>query len=287
MIPGVNCGATCGTHNRYNSSKSSTFSPLPGTQFDQGFGTGGTPVPLTAGQGAHVTQVTDKVCLGGLCVPQQQIQVADTYVEALNDQPLDGLFGMSIVNGSYSWWENVVNSGQVPSPEFSFYMIPGQKYGGELTLGGRDPSKFKGPVVDVDLNKATSLNYHFWAMDLPAVYVEGKRVTNKTAPGNPPIPYGIANMDSATSSIVAPDYDTAAAVYAAISPKIYQIDPAGAWGAPCRIVDQVARDVTFTFGTEGKQQVNLTMSKSAFNAGPYPGQPGICQTIILNTFDAQ
>jgi cathepsin D len=284
-MPGINCTASCGTHNRFDDSKSSTFSPLPGLEYDAKFGTGGTPVPLSPPQGAHIKQVTDKICLAGLCVPQQKFFAADTYGEAINNQPMDGIFGLSIVNGNSYWWETIVNSGQVPSPEFSFFMLPGIKYGSELTLGGRDPTKFKGPVTDIDLNRNISLGYHAWIMDLPAVYIDGKRVTNKTAPGTPPLPYGLANMDSATASIVAPDYETARDLYAQISPEIYQIDPVGAWGAKCDVVNRVAKAVTFTFGETGKQQINLTMPASAFNAGPYPGQErnNICQSIILNT----
>lgn len=286
VFPGVQCGSSCGTHNRFDSAKSTTFSPLPGDQVELPYSTGGTPVPLDLSHvvGANATSVTDTVCLGGLCAPGTQVYVANTYSPELNDQPMDGIFGVAYSQDSEdphpSWWKSIVDSGQVPSAEISFFAVPGQPHGSELTLGGRDPSKFHGPVTVLDLDEVASRGYGAYIIDLPAIYIDGKRVTNKTAPGKPPLPYGSINLDYGSSVVVAPSREAARDLYAQISPKIYEIDPLGAWGASCDVLDRVKKDIVFTFGSTGKWQRNMTLAKEDFNVGPYPGQKGICQAVI-------
>jgi hypothetical protein len=282
LIPGANC-TTCGSHPLYNSSQSSTFRNTPGDEFDALFGTGGTTVPFTTPQGAHIREVTDRVCLEGLCAPDQDIFVADTYADALVMQPMDGILGLSIETpGNFSFYWYLVHSGQLPAPEYSWYMEPGQRRGSQLTLGGTDRSKYRGEITYLDLNVEISQAISSWVMDLPAIYIDGKVVVNTTAPGNPPLPFAEMLLDGGTSFMGAPNYETARDLYAQISPLITQIDPAGAWGAPCDIIDGLAKDVTFLFGTPGQTQLNMTVPKEFFNAGPYPGLPGICQAIYNN-----
>lgn len=235
----MQCGSSCGTHNRFDSAKSTSFSPLPGVRSELGYGTGGTPVPLDFSHvvGANATAYTDTVCLGGLCQPDTPINVADTYSPELNDQPMDGIFGVAYAQGGEdpkpSWWKSVVDSGKVPSAEISFYVVPGKPHSSELTLGGRDPTKYHGPVTTLDLDEVSSTGYGAYIIDLPAIYIDGKRVTNSTAPGRPPLPYGSINLDYGSSVVAAPSLEAARELYSRISPKIQVIDPLGAWGAPC------------------------------------------------------
>jgi hypothetical protein len=219
--------------------------------------------------------------------------MADTYSPELNDQPMDGIFGVAYVQDPVTpaptWWGSILNSGQVASAEISFYAVPHQPHFSELTLGGRDPTKFHGPVTALDMDKASSQSYGAYIIDLPAVYIDGKRVTNKTAPGKPPLPAGSANLDYGTSAIVAPSYEAARDLYAQISPKIYELDPLGAWGAPCDILGSLGKDIVFTLGSTGKLQRNMTLAKEDFNVGPYPGLNGICQAAVTHPghFSAQ
>lgn len=95
-------------------------------------------------------------------------------------------------------------------------------------------------------------------------------------------------LDSGTSSIMAPSYAVAEALYAQISPAIYQIDPVGTWGAPCAVMDALAPDITFTIGQEGEDNtlLNVTMPGRVFNLGPYNSSlPTTCQAAVNNWAD--
>jgi hypothetical protein len=93
LLPRNNC-TTCGNHDKFNPKKSSTFSPLPGDVFDPLFGTGGDTVPFSTPEGANCTVVTDTVSIGPLESTQQPYIICDASVQALANQPADGIFGL-------------------------------------------------------------------------------------------------------------------------------------------------------------------------------------------------
>ena len=236
-------------------------------------------MPLKEPVCIHIREVTDRVCIDGNCSPSQSFYIADNYVDELTSQPVDGILGLPAEQPGTFYW-NLVNSGQLPSPEFSWYIEPHSSHGSEMTLGGIDKGKFRGSITTIPLSSIAAY-FKTWLMDIPAVYVEGHRIVNTTAPGQPPLHLASANLDGGTAFMQTPDHETAQLLYALISPEIYPIDAAiGTWGAACDVVDRVKKDVTFTFGTDGKQQMNVTMPKDSFNAGPYPGNPSLCQTIF-------
>lgn len=60
-----------------------------------------------------------------------------------------------------------------------------------------------------------------------------------------------------------------------------EIDPSGAWGAPCAVLDAVApKRLTFSINNGTGSYFNLTLTHNFFNLGEYPGQPGICQAVF-------
>ncbi|OIW26654.1 acid protease [Coniochaeta ligniaria NRRL 30616] len=290
LIPGVNC-TVCSTsqwpHPLFNSSKSSTFQNTPGDEYDPLFGTGGTSIPFGLNfQGAHIRDVTDKVCIeGDLCSPAQRFFVGDHFDPALVEQPFDGLLGLTIeAAGDINFYWYLVHSGQLPGPEFAFYIEPREVHGSELTLGGVDKSKYKGDINYMPFSPiASDYRVMSWVLELPALYVDGKRVVNTTDPGKgSPLPYAEAKLDSGTSFMGCPNNETARDIYALISPLIYELDPVlGIWGADCHTIDRVAKDVTFTFGPVGGKQINMTVPKENFNAGPLPDNPSLCQGIYV------
>lgn len=289
VLPSADC-TTCSTkdwpHPLFNYNKSSTFRPTPGGEFDALYGTGGTTIPFGYNyQGAHIREVTDKVCISDLCSPSQYWLLGTEYDPALVEQPFDGLLGMNIeiaTNHSFYWY--LVESGQLPAPEFSYYIEPREVHGSQITLGGVDKSKYKGEISTLPLSPiAADPRVVAWVLQLPAIYIEGKRVVNTTEPGiGAPLPYAEAKLDIATSFMGCPNNETARDMYALISPLIYEIDPVlGIWGAACDVVDRVAKDVTFTFGAEGGPQLNMTVPKENFNAGPLPWNTSLCQGIYV------
>ncbi|EON96397.1 putative acid protease protein [Phaeoacremonium minimum UCRPA7] len=82
-----------------------------------------------------------------------------------------------------------------------------------------------------------------------------------------------------------PDYNTTRDLYAQIDDRFVQIDPLGAWGAPCRKMDTIAKDITITFGPSSGTRLNVTIPKRFFNLGPYPGKPGFCQAVFSNPLE--
>ncbi|KAL4912864.1 aspartic peptidase domain-containing protein [Aspergillus aurantiobrunneus] len=86
-------------------------------------------------------------------------------------------------------------------------------------------------------------------------------------------------MDTGTAFIQPPTKEATAALYKQISPKIKQIDPAGAWGAPCETLDAIAPSLKFIVG-HGSQKFTLVIEPKYFNLGEYPGKPGICQAVF-------
>lgn len=284
LLPQSNC-TSCGTHRLFNPASSSSFSGSPGTSINPLFATGADSIPLTQPEGAtcHVNQET--VAIGDLSVKDQHLLLCDSYAPILNDQPVDGIIGLGLPNDNSavtSWFWNLVESGQLPSTIFSLYTPAGNIDGAELTLGGMDQSKYKGDLAWTGLSQGESGQPSGWVVDFQAMITTGES-TSKTpitlnVPGDGGA-LGWAVLDTGTAFIQMPDNETAARMYAQMSPAITQIDPAGAWGAPCDTLNAMAPHITFTLGS-GSEAANVTMPKSSFNLGEYPGQPGICQAVF-------
>lgn len=285
LLPRNNC-TTCGNLALFNPGESSTFSPLPGTEVDEDFSTGADSIPFLTPQGAKCKYVNDAVGLssGKLKVTGQHFALCDTYAEALDISGISGIMGMSLPNsaGRYpSWYWSLVNSGQLDSALYSFYTPPGDIEGGQVTLGGVDNSKVKGAITYTSLDTSATNGLSAYVVDQFAVYSNGKALKTSASSSAAPLPRGLAILDTGTAFMQAPDYTTAKNIYAQISPNITQIDPAGAWGAPCAQMEQFAPDLTFNLGTTAKA-LNVTIPRKYFSLGEYPGQPGICQAVFNN-----
>lgn len=197
--------------------------------------------------------------------------------DALDVMPIDGIMGMSLPESGTSWFWNLVDSGQLDSPQVGFYIPPGDINGGEVTLGGYDDTKFEGDLIWTDAPAVYSKVFGSYVLDQYAMYSNGTLLNN----GTTMFATGLAILDTGSAFIQTPDYESAANIYAQISPNITQIDPAGAWGAPCDELESVAPDLTFTLGSSSLA-VNVTIPKEYFNLGEYPGLTGICQALFNN-----
>ncbi|KAI1877381.1 hypothetical protein JX265_003389 [Neoarthrinium moseri] len=261
---------TCGDKKLFDSSKSKSFSNKPGTRRQALFSTGADSIPFTVPEGASGLVVHDKVALGDLSVASQQFLLCDKYAAALDVMPIDGIMGMGPPSSGSekAWYWNLYADGQLDAPVFSFYTPPGDINGGELTLGGIDDTKFVGKL------NYTAFSGGGFTLAQSSILINGKALTGTSAKGS-------AILDTGTAFMQTPSYAVAKALYAQISSKITQIDSAGAWGAECDVLDQVAPDLTFVLGPSGSA-LKLTIPKSSFNLGEYPGQPGICQALFNN-----
>ena len=289
VLPDKNC-ADCGSHTLFDSNRSTTFSRVPNVKMDGEFSTGATTSPLYKSEVVNCTVNSDTVSLGGLTATDQWIILCTHFPSVFTDLPMDGIMGLGVAPRSadegiptfWSWYY----SGQLAEPVFSFYFVPGSTYHAELTLGGVNPSKYIGDIAYANLNPNVSVLSEAYVLDFLGLYIHDRPVlTNGNYSsgivGGQPAPFapGLLALDTGTAFLQTPDKDTAEEIYRQISPYITQIDPAGAWGAPCPILDAVATDVTFRIGGGGPP---LTLPREFFNLGEYPGQPGICQAVFNN-----
>ncbi|KAH8646258.1 aspartic peptidase domain-containing protein [Xylariales sp. PMI_506] len=275
ILPGVNCTESCTFHNRYDPSKSSTFNITPNVEFEYTYATGVDSVALYPWVGPECISHQDTLWLGGIPMPNWQVDMCFEYPEFMRDTPSDGVLGLGIYGAVYSLWE----IGGVDEPIFSLWYVPGQPNQGELTIGGTDPRHYEGDITHIPCDLEYSDAWGNWIINVAAIYLDDAPATNSSS-GGIPIVNELSYVDSGTPSILAPDNVTTADIYSQISSEIIPLDEGGTWGAPCDIVDSIAVDVTFTVGVPGNL-LNLTVPKEYFNLGEV--YPGLCQTIFATT----
>lgn len=195
-VPSKHCSIfniACDLHNQYDANKSSTYR-ANGTEFSIQYGSGACS--------GFISQ--DTVTLGGISVKNQLFAEVTkepglTFIAAR----FDGILGLAwpkiAVTGATPVFTNMVDMGLVDKAEFAFYLNRNATAGsgGELTLGGVDPTHYTGDFHVVPLTTG-KLAETYWAFEFEDFSVDGNSMTNCGAEGC------IAIADSGTSLLAAP-----------------------------------------------------------------------------------
>ena len=194
FVPGPQCGAAAGCK--------------AGTQYSQT----GTDLHNTTSVTYGSGQVTgenylDSVTVAGLTAARQNV-ISLTSAAGFNTSDSNSLLGMgfsTIANSKKpTFFENLISQRKVSTQEFAFYLgraASNTQSRSELTLGGRDSSRYTGAVTQVPVSTRG-----YWQVAVDEVDVSGVRSL---------MTQGQAAIDTGTTLVLAPTV-AAAAIFAQI-----------------------------------------------------------------------
>ncbi|CAG8726467.1 13729_t:CDS:1 [Dentiscutata erythropus] len=219
-IPNKNCtSASCQNHNKYDSSKSSTFKP-EGNPWSILYGTG---------SASGVTGI-DNVQIGQITCKNQIIGLADNESDDFLTLENDGICGLAfdslntINNGAPTIISTLIAQKKI-NPIFSFHFNHYYVYDdqGSFTLGGVDESKFNGEITYNNVIPNFLIpDYGFWAIKLDDAKVNSSPLSFSGK---------IAVIDTGTTLMLIPPKD-AAAIHSQISNFEYD-SQYGVYIIPC------------------------------------------------------
>lgn len=225
-----------------------------------------------------------------------------SYGEALSSQLADGILGIGFNN--ISAWEDtgnftylpflpgLVSEGQLPNRIVGLALGSGEKKhqerGPEASFGGADGARYRGRIKNVNVDETLATLSDTFVVEVQAAFIgsgDNKQLWSNSTIDNKPLGPGAALVDSGTAYMLTPDRQTAEDLYSNISKDIVPLDDGGSWGANCVTLNKVATDLTFTIGIEtgSGEVIDVTIPKSAFNLGEYPGKKGVCQAVFSHS----
>ncbi|KAI0769926.1 acid protease [Fomes fomentarius] len=218
-VPASSC-TTCGSHAKYNPSKSSGSSKKSGS-FSISYGDGST---------ASGTPYTDKVTVGGVSVTGQYLAAVSKESSEFQSDPADGLLGLGLPQisnlGHDPFFYTAVAQDTAPEGVFSFKL---DQSGSELFIGGTNEDLYTG---DIEYHTLSSDN-GFWQIGGASVTVDGSTAASSFE----------TIIDSGSTIITAPT-SAAKTFWAKVSgSKVYDSEQ-GLYEYPC----DSPPDVAFSWG---------------------------------------
>jgi cathepsin D len=228
-VPSKSCAGTniaCQLHHKYDSSASSTY-VSNGSTFAIQYGSGSLSGFVSS----------DTVTMGDVSVHNQ------LFAEAVKEPGIafvaahfDGILGMGFpeisVNHIPPFFQNAVASGAVAEPVFAFYLAKdaSESTGGELTLGGTDPSRYTGSFTYAPVTRPG-----YWQFTVDSLSVGGEAYAS-----------GLVSIADTGTSLLAGPTDLIAGIAAKI-PGLTKM-PTGQYTADCSQIPQMP---TLTFSISG------------------------------------
>ncbi|XP_001964250.3 lysosomal aspartic protease [Drosophila ananassae] len=213
-VPSSQCQSfACIIHMQYYSSQSSTYQSN-GTAFNITYGTGSVS--------GFMSQ--DVVTVAGLSSTNQIFgEVTTESGSNFQSAYFDGILGMAFPSLAADlvtpFFQNLISNGEVEQPVFSFYLRDNGSivnYGGELILGGSDPSLYSGELTYVPVSYP-----QYWQFYTDAILL-----------GNTLISMGdVAIADTGTSLLVAPqtEYETISSLFGVDSEGLFACGTINMW----------------------------------------------------------
>ena len=266
FVPGPNCGAAQGCK--------------VGTQYSQTGTDERNTTTVTYGSGMIMGEnYFDSLTVAGLTATKQNI-ISLTSAQGFNTSDSNSLLGMgfsTIANSKQpTYFENLISQGKVTAQEFAFYLgraKSGTQGRSELTLSGRDASRFSGAVTQVPVTKRG-----YWQVALDSAAVSGTR-----ALGTP----GQAAIDTGTTLVLAPTA-AAASIFAQIPGSFPVPLAAGSttlFAYPCNTKKEV--QLIFAGKTFAINALDLNLGTLTSNFGSLLGNntlSNLLGTVLLNQF---
>jgi len=171
-VPSKSCSLlniACKLHSKYDSAKSSTY-VKNGTNFAIRYGSGSLS--------GYTSQ--DSVSVGSVTVPN--LLFAEAVKEpgvAFIAAHFDGIMGFGFpeisVNGMTPFFQAALAAGMIKEAKFAFFLEKSGSTGGELSLGGADPTKYTG-----DFTYTPITNKGYWEFSVASVTVGGASLVGTT-----------------------------------------------------------------------------------------------------------
>ncbi|KAJ6493183.1 acid protease [Mycena sanguinolenta] len=258
IIPGTNCTDSCQNQNKFDPSKSSTFTPDNADGiFTESFITGGDASPYGLKDWSMtLVQGSDAMNAGGLSVSNVSFLIIQNQSQPFSEDPYDGILGLSTDSSETSFFQGLISQGLPPI--YGFFLSPSSIGGAELTLGGVD-SKFSSQTTFVPL---VTDGGGAWITNCSGIAVNGQ-----TAPASAVDTEVL--FDTGTTNVFLPL-------------TMAEPNPAqpGAWGLPCSQLASLPASVEFTLTSTDGTPFNVTIPSSELNLGPFEGNNMLCQTAL-------
>lgn len=249
----------------FDTGSSDTFVPGPSctkaqgcpstTKYNQGGTDQGNTTTITYGSGkVSGENYYDDVTIAGLTATRQNV-ISLTQAVGFDTSDSNSLMGMAFQeiaeSGQPPYFKTLIDQGQVSTPEFSFYLgraSAGTGNNSEMTLGGRDSSKYSGSFTTVPVSKRG-----YWQIPVDDVVVN-----NFIDPLDMIATAGQAAIDTGTTLALAP-LIAATAIFLRVP---------GAFPVPLELINGALEPILYFYPCNSNPKIEFVFGGQKFAIAP-------------------